>query len=275
MLTPSKLRIGHVAEDERRLMDVSTKSTNDAFPTTTNIEEQREETIVDTSRPRTDFTAEITHAKHAFLATAMPIVFTMILSSLASVYVKSPYTIQDIVGGIAVYDITDDTTTDISVKVGQSMANALIIVALIAGITVLVLLLFHMGCSPCLRCYMIFASFNILSVLGGSFALALMDQYHIPFNWPSFVFVLCSFSVIGVIAIFYPHGLPLILTHSYLICTSVLLAWEFSGMCLCVRMCMYAYLSISIPRITLITSIHDTIPNTLCPGSHTILTTLC
>jgi len=76
---------------------------------------------------------------------------------------------------------------------------------------------------------MMFASFSILSVLGGNFALALIDQYHIPVNWPSFVFVLSSFSIIGIIAIFYPHGLPRILTHSYLICTSVLLAWELSG----------------------------------------------
>ena len=41
--------------------------------------------------------------------------------------------------------------------------------------------------------------------------------------------VLTLVTIIGIIAIFYPHGLPRILTHSYLICTSVLLAWELSG----------------------------------------------
>ena len=227
MLTPSKLRIGPVAEDERRLMDVST-TTPMVDGQTIDIEAPRVPNV-DTSRSRTDLTAEISHAKHAFVATAFPIAITMILSSLASVYVKSPYSIEDVVGGLTMYDITDDTATKISVKVGESMANALIIVAVIAVISIFVLFLLRMGCSPCLRCYMMFASFSILSVLGGTFALALVDQYHIPVHWPSFVFVLSSFSIIGIIAIFYPHGLPRILTHSYLICTSVLLAWELSG----------------------------------------------
>ena len=246
MLTPSKLHVGHVDEEGRRLMDVSTTTTSPFVACRTDIEEQRV-TNVDNSRPRADLTAEFAHAKNAFIATALPVAITMILSSLASVYVKSPRSIQEVIGGLVVYDITEDTTTDTSVKVGESMANALVIVAVIAAATVIVLFLFRMGCSPCLRCYMIFASFSILSILGGNFAKTVLDQYNVLFNWPSFIFVICSFSIIGVFAIFYPLGLPRILTHSYLICTSVLLAWYLSGMWLSIY--------IVIPRITIITAL--------------------
>ncbi|CCI45497.1 unnamed protein product [Albugo candida] len=44
---------------------------------------------------------------------------------------------------------------------------------------------------------------------------------------PSFLFLAYNFAVAGVLSIFYQKGLSMKITQSYLICTSVIMAWQF------------------------------------------------
>jgi hypothetical protein len=68
----------------------------------------------------------------------------------------------------------------------------------------------------------------LLALLGGLLWYTALVLWEIPFDAFTFFFILWNFAVVGVIAIFYQKGIPTIVTQGYLVCTSVILAWNLS-----------------------------------------------
>ena len=171
----------------------------------------------------------VQYAYKVFLAIALPVILTVLLSGLACVLVESPFTAKNVSGALA-YNITDDADSgSAAVKIGKGAINALAFVGGIMVLTVIVVLLFWAGCTGCIRCYLVFAQFTLFSFLGGTFALSACYQYSVPVRWPVFLVALGTFSVAGVVAVFVPRGVPRPIKQAYLICTCVLVSWEFSG----------------------------------------------
>ena len=153
---------------------------------------------------------EISYAIGAFYATLQPVAITLVLSSLAVVYIVSPFSQQRADGGLSVYDISDGSDADMNdsttVKLGKSMINAIVIVCAMAIMTFVIVFLYWARCMRFIQGYMIFSSFMLLCFMGGIFLYTVICQFQIPFDWITFFVLLYNFSVVGVIAIFYQQG---------------------------------------------------------------------
>ena len=153
---------------------------------------------------------EISYAISAFYATIQPVAITLILSSLAVVFIESPFSQLRSDGGLSVYDISDGSDASINdsntVKFGKSMINALVIVCAIALMTFMIVFLYWARCVKCIQGYMIFSSFMMLCLIGGIFLNSVIDQFQIRFDWITFFIFVYNFAVVGVIAIFFHEG---------------------------------------------------------------------
>jgi len=76
--------------------------------------------------------------------------------------------------------------------------------------------------------YMIFSSATLLGLLGGQLFDTAIEIYKIPIDNFSFFFSVYNFCIVGVLAIFWSVGIPTYITQGYLICTSVILAWQLA-----------------------------------------------
>lgn len=166
---------------------------------------------------------EVLYALNAFWATLKPVSLSLFLSSMVVVYLQSPLQSS---GGTVAYQI--DAGEDNSEKLGKSVANALVIVGFIALITFLLVFLYWARCTGFLLGYMIFSSSLLLGFLGGFLWYTALMTYELPCDMITFYFVLWNFAIVGIISIFYQKGVPLIVTQGYLVCTSVILAWNLS-----------------------------------------------
>jgi hypothetical protein len=62
----------------------------------------------------------------------------------------------------------------------------------------------------------------------GNLICVALATWELPCDLITFYVVLYNFAVVGIIAIFYQNGIPTIVTQGYLVCTSVILAWNLS-----------------------------------------------
>ena len=56
----------------------------------------------------------------------------------------------------------------------------------------------------------------------------LIDKYQLPIDQISFYITMYNFAIVGVVAIFYQKGIPTYINQSYLVATSVIVAWQLS-----------------------------------------------
>ena len=45
---------------------------------------------------------------------------------------------------------------------------------------------------------------------------------------PTFFLVMYNFAIVGIVAIFYQRGIPVVITQGYLVCISVIMAWNIA-----------------------------------------------
>lgn len=173
---------------------------------------------------------EIVYASNAFWATLKPVALTLILSSLAVIYIQSDATRADNQAGLKVYDISDDVANgdSNSTKFGKSLLNALVIVVVLAMFTFLLVFLYWMRCMKFLLGYMIFSSGLLLALMGGLVWYTALERWQLPCDSITFFSVLYNFAIVGILSIFYQKGIPTVVTQAYLVCTSVILAWQLS-----------------------------------------------
>jgi len=172
---------------------------------------------------------EILYSMNSFMAVLKPVSVTMLLASLATVYVQNDATNQN--NGLSAYEIYDTSSgsgTSASVRLGESILNSLVIVCVLAAATFGMVLLYKFRCMKCLVGYMMFSSVMLLGAMGGMVLWTLLDKWQVPMDQYTFFLVLYNFGVVGVIAIFYQKGVPMGITQSYLVMTSIIMAWQLS-----------------------------------------------
>ncbi|KAM3576450.1 hypothetical protein VYU27_001616 [Nannochloropsis oceanica] len=172
---------------------------------------------------------DVLYSANSFWAVLKPVALTMFLASLVVVNVE--FATED--QGVSVYAINDGDADgnggdSNSVKLGKSLINALTIVGVICGATILVVLLYKFRCMKCLFGYMAFSSTMLLGLMGGLLWYTALIRWDLPCDYFTFVAVLYNFAFVGVAAIFYQKGIPTWVTQGYLVMISVIMAWQLS-----------------------------------------------
>mmetsp|Transcript_54671 Transcript_54671/g.150586 ORF Transcript_54671/g.150586 Transcript_54671/m.150586 type:complete len:213 (+) Transcript_54671:341-979(+) len=159
-----------------------------------------------------------------------PVSLTMLLASVVVVYIRS----EEGDGGgqsldqYTIYDESDESGDTTSVRLGKSMVNALIIVCGLAAATFCIVCLYKYRFMKLLIGYMMLSSCILLGMMGGLVWWTLLEAWQVPLDCVTFLLVCYNFAVVGVVAIFYQKGIPMVITQGYLVCTSVLMAWQLS-----------------------------------------------
>ena len=76
--------------------------------------------------------------------------------------------------------------------------------------------------------YMCLAMTMLLGFMGGLLFYTFLVKYEIPWDTLSFILIIWNFAIVGIIAIFYQKGIPMIITQAYLVAISVIMAWQLS-----------------------------------------------
>ncbi|KAL0904853.1 hypothetical protein M5K25_027011 [Dendrobium thyrsiflorum] len=137
-------------------------------------------------------------------------------------------------------------------KLSGAFLNSLLFIAVITILTFFLVLLFYLRCTPCLKSYMAFSSFVVLSFLGGEISLLLLSRFVVPIDAFSFLLLLFNFSVVGTLSVFLAKA-PISLTQGYLVIIGVLVAYwftllpEWTTWALLISMALYDLAAVLLP----------------------------
>jgi presenilin 1 len=173
---------------------------------------------------------ELLYSSSSYNAIAKPVTLTMILAALTVVFINTDETRAQGQAAMAqayqVWNVSDASSG--SDMLALSLANALVMVSVICGMTFGIVLLYKFRCMMCLIGYMMFCSSTLLGVLGGNLLQTALTIYQVPVDKLTFAGFLWNFAIVGVAAVFWGQGIPKVVTQGYLIATSVILAWHLS-----------------------------------------------
>eukprot|EP01084_Bolivina_argentea_P050172 92252_1 len=177
----------------------------------------------------TDLLGSILYCSSSFAAVAWPVGIAMALSGIATTHFTSQRTAEEQSEQLSAYELFSIHDDDTRIQMlGEAFVNALLIVLVMGTLTFGIVLLYRYQCMFCLKGYLIFSSIGLLGSIGGFFFYTLLDTSNTQCDIFSFMFIMWNFTVVGVISIFFPMGLPTFFTQGYLILTSVIMAWQLS-----------------------------------------------
>jgi len=88
--------------------------------------------------------------------------------------------------------------------------------------------LYKYDCFFFLKSYMMFSSCLLLGFVGGITTAVALQHANLAMDWITFVFVQYNFAIVGVVSIFFQKGIPTTFTQTYLVITSVIMAYSVS-----------------------------------------------
>ncbi|EGZ16153.1 hypothetical protein PHYSODRAFT_316247 [Phytophthora sojae] len=159
---------------------------------------------------------ELLHSIGSFSAVVWPVAVTMLLASFVSLNVVDRASAKALAEAYLVYGPDKDKGASTGTKVENALVNALAIVSFFLVATFVIMLI---G-------YMMFSSAMLLGMLGGNMLVIVIAKMEIPVDVFTLLFAMYNFSVVGVLSIFYQKGMPMWLTQTYLVATSVIMAWQ-------------------------------------------------
>ena len=168
---------------------------------------------------------QLLYSAHAFSAVAVPVSISMILSSLAVVFINDGLNGQSSGGaGIpVVFEESSDDTSD--ERFVSALVNALAIIGAIIGATFLMVFLYYFKFMKLLIGWLVCSTALLLAFSTGLVVQTGMILAQVPFDAISYSFIFYNFAIVGVTAVFYQKGIPPIITGGYLIVISVTMAW--------------------------------------------------
>ncbi|KAL3803469.1 hypothetical protein HJC23_014017 [Cyclotella cryptica] len=172
---------------------------------------------------------ELIYGASSFHAIVKPVSLTMILSSLAVIYINTDQTKAQGEQTLKMYQafsITEDQSS--ATSLGLSLVNALIIVSVIGAMTFFIVILYKFRCMKFLMGYMVIASTVLLMFVGGNMFTVAIDKYNLAIDRISYWVTMYNFAVVGTLAIFYQRGIPSVVNQGYLIANATIVAWQLS-----------------------------------------------
>ena len=179
-----------------------------------------------------DQLSAITYALYSFSAMLPPVALTMLLSSACTVFINTPENSaaakESFADSYQVVGSDDDDKR--GTAVAKASLNALVICAVMAGMTFVIVACFYFRCMKLITGYMVLSSFLMLSVMGGSLFNVAITKYALSVDVYTFSFLTLNFAVLGVVSTFYddPAVTPRSFKQFYAIATSVLLSWQLT-----------------------------------------------
>jgi len=174
--------------------------------------------------------SSIYYVFESFKATATPVTITMILSALAANFVRTEESAAqretDLTSSYSAISVSADASS--SEQFGVGLVNGLIIILVMTIMTFLVVILYKYRCMKVLHGYMALSITFLLAYFGGTMFYEAIMRYKWWVTKISFSLFLYNFTIVGVYSLFYHHGVPTYIGQFYLICISVILAWELS-----------------------------------------------
>uniref|UniRef100_A0A0D9VW82 Presenilin n=1 Tax=Leersia perrieri TaxID=77586 RepID=A0A0D9VW82_9ORYZ len=168
------------------------------------------------------------------------VVLVSLLSSSSS---PSPFTVAG--GGSAGAGAGDEITS--------ALITAVTFVVAVTVATFLLVLLFYLRCTPCLRAYLGFSSLSVLLLLGGHVALLLLSRLRFPLDAVSFALLLPNAAAALALAALSPASVPIALHQAALVAIAVLTAFwftllpEWTTWALLVAMALYDLAAVLLP----------------------------
>ena len=166
----------------------------------------------------------------SFKATATPVTITMILSVLAANFVRTEESAQaredSLTASYSAISVNNDASS--SEQIGIGLINGLVIIGVITIMTFGVVLLYKYRCMKCLHGYMMVSVSFLLAYFGGVMFYEAIQRHNLWVSKISFALFLYNVTVVGVYSLFIQRGVPPAVGQGYLICISVILAWELS-----------------------------------------------
>ncbi|KAG2764765.1 hypothetical protein PC129_g1653 [Phytophthora cactorum] len=169
---------------------------------------------------------ELLHSIGSFSAVVWPVAVTMLLASFVSLNVEDPASAKALAEAYLIYGPETDKGASTGTKVTDALVNALAIVSFFLVATFVIVCCYKFNFNRMLIGYMMFSSAMLLGMLGGNMLVIVIAKFEIPVDVFTLLFAMYNFSVVGVLSIFYQKGTPMWLTQTYLVATSVIMAWQ-------------------------------------------------
>ncbi|KAL1497723.1 hypothetical protein ABEB36_008633 [Hypothenemus hampei] len=118
-----------------------------------------------------------------------------------------------------------EESPDSSTKAWNAIANSLILLVVIIGMTILLILLYKNRFYKTIHGWLIVSSLMLLSVFSCLYLEEMLRAYNIPMDYPTALIIMWNFGVMGMICIHWQG--PLILQQAYLIFVAALMALVF------------------------------------------------
>ena len=197
-----------------------------------------------------------------FWATVKPVALTMILTCISVIKVTTADQREAARSSSQAYTVYandddvdgEDGGGEVSAeRIGQSVINAIVIVAVLCAVTFLVVCLYKYNCLKVLWGYMMFSCFLLFSQLGGVYFATAIERWDLILDVPMFFFTLYNFGVVGVISIFMQRGTPLYVTQLYLVALATIFAWnlaqfeDWTAWCLLIALALYDLCAVLTP----------------------------
>lgn len=192
-------------------------------------DEEREQ--VGTASRRTIPLSTIFYVMASYKATAIPVSIAMILSALATNFIRTEESAkareEAITSSYSAIEVDSDASS--SQQLGIGLLNGLIIIAVITIMTFGVVLLYKYKCMCFLKGYLVLSITFLLGYFGGVLFYEAIQRYSLTITKLSFALILYNFTIVGVYTLFDGRGVPTYVGQGYLITISVILAWELSN----------------------------------------------
>ncbi|CAB9526231.1 Presenilin-like protein [Seminavis robusta] len=174
--------------------------------------------------------SSIYYVQESFKATAVPVTITMILSALASNFIRTEESAEareeTLTSSYSAITVSEDASS--GEQIGIGLVNGLVIIAAITAMTFFVVLLYKYRCMCFLKGYLVVSITFLLGYFGAVLFHEAIKRYNLLVTKISFVLLIYNFTVVGVYALFFGHGVPPYVGQGYLIAISVILAWELA-----------------------------------------------
>ncbi|ESL10302.1 presenilin-like aspartic peptidase [Trypanosoma rangeli SC58] len=146
----------------------------------------------------------------------------------------------------------EDTHATIRGKLGSSLVNALVLVAILTVMTFLIVLLYTYHCEKVLFALLLLSAGSVLFLMMWIWLDLFCTRFQVPYDIVTSTFLLWNIGVVGFVSIFY-YAHP-ILAQVYLVVLSILIGWmmtflsEWTTWAILVFVALYDVVAVLSPR---------------------------
>jgi len=185
------------------------------------------------SDPDDELTAEdMLSSADSFVTLISPVFTTMVLASLAVVYINDGANGGTTYQGLTTLPVIykEDGTGTTGEQLGHALVNALLIVGIVIGFTTLLVVLYYYKCMKIIIGWLLLSTGMLLGLSTQYMVQIGLAVYSVPTDMLTYYFFFWNYAVVGTMAIFYEgifgfRAAPMYVTQTYLVFVSVAMSW--------------------------------------------------